>query len=207
MKAAALFTALVFLIIGCATHSTRYNKDMAGSLAVYGNWCGPGHPKYQGREGPEPIDAIDAACKRHDICYVEQRYLNCACDSELVRELKQLRYTDQSSPAADGILAYFTASVCRGQDGFPGITEMTMKAGSGAIELVPGLKYVLFSPLGMAVAGDTLGMAMIADAGIRITSMVVQSLFLKPFFGIEILPSSRPSKTSRTKQATDKRQE
>lgn len=33
-------------------------------LALYGRYCGPGH------SGPgEPVDAIDAACRRHDAAY------------------------------------------------------------------------------------------------------------------------------------------
>jgi len=35
-----------------------------GRVALYGRYCGPGH------SGPgQPIDAIDAACKRHDAAY------------------------------------------------------------------------------------------------------------------------------------------
>jgi len=51
-------------------------------VPVYGNYCGPQH----GGTG-EPIDAVDAACKRHDECYGELGYFDCRCDAQLLEEL------------------------------------------------------------------------------------------------------------------------
>jgi RHS repeat-associated protein len=72
---------------GLNTHRYAENPiqlfDPLGLLAVktYGQWCGPGWtgghwesytPKPDGYYLP-PIDQVDAACKRHDICYYECR--------------------------------------------------------------------------------------------------------------------------------------
>lgn len=49
------------------------------------NWCGPGC------SGPgAPVNAVDAACKRHDMCY---RYTRdrCRCDQEFIYQLERLQ--------------------------------------------------------------------------------------------------------------------
>ncbi|WP_342514425.1 phospholipase [Sporosarcina sp. FSL K6-1522] len=46
------------------------------------NWCGPGC------NGPgAPINAVDAACKAHDICYRKGRS-PCECDQEFLCRLR-----------------------------------------------------------------------------------------------------------------------
>ncbi|MDO4910208.1 MAG: phospholipase A2 family protein [Corynebacterium sp.] len=48
-------------------------------LPLYGRWCGPGY------SGPgAPIDAIDEACMRHDLCYNHMGYFDPLCDQILV---------------------------------------------------------------------------------------------------------------------------
>lgn len=46
-------------------------------------WCGPGC------RGPgEPINDVDAACKKHDLCY--KKYRNpCECDRAFMRSLQR----------------------------------------------------------------------------------------------------------------------
>ncbi|MBP2005708.1 phospholipase [Halobacillus andaensis] len=49
------------------------------------NWCGPGF------SGPgRPINAVDAACKAHDKCYLTYRDY-CACDQAFIRRLEELQ--------------------------------------------------------------------------------------------------------------------
>ena len=48
---------------------------------IYGNYGGPGN------RGGEPIDGIDAACKKHDMCYHYQGRDNPACDLALIQDL------------------------------------------------------------------------------------------------------------------------
>ncbi len=54
---------------------------IAGRKLYHGNFCG------HGNRGPElePVDLLDAACKRHDECYDKAQYRSCYCD----RLLKQ----------------------------------------------------------------------------------------------------------------------
>jgi len=56
-----------------------------GCLPIYGNWCGPGHPR-QGT--PPPVDAFDAACMRHDLCTATGA--ERPCDLRFVGELRAL---------------------------------------------------------------------------------------------------------------------
>lgn len=57
-------------------------KVAAGKELFHGNYCGKG----QRGEGLPPIDALDAACMRHDACYDTAGYSSCACDTALRRE-------------------------------------------------------------------------------------------------------------------------
>ncbi|MCB1348460.1 MAG: hypothetical protein KDK11_07380 [Maritimibacter sp.] len=54
------------------------------SIPVHGNWCGPGHGA-----GPA-LDALDAACLRHDLCIrAAGGPFNCACDLAFMDELRR----------------------------------------------------------------------------------------------------------------------
>lgn len=61
--------------------SFRKNRGPRFCLFPGYNWCGPGC------NGPGgPVNAIDAACKAHDICY--RQYDNrCYCDREFLQRL------------------------------------------------------------------------------------------------------------------------
>jgi hypothetical protein len=74
--------------------------DPTGEKGVYyGNWCGPGSD-IRTRPWRPPIDLVDAACERHDICY--QTYFikwnkpkskQCGkrgCDRDLYKKLDYL---------------------------------------------------------------------------------------------------------------------
>ena len=63
------------------------NSDRKGLWPYYGFWCGPDWtggqegPYKPGRQYREPIDDLDAGCKRHDICYFRCRKdYPCATD-------------------------------------------------------------------------------------------------------------------------------
>ncbi len=55
---------------------------LAGRELFHGNYCGKGN---RGEDQP-PIDALDAACMRHDACYGTAGYSSCDCDATLRRE-------------------------------------------------------------------------------------------------------------------------
>ncbi|WP_267360291.1 hypothetical protein [Methylobacterium sp. GC_Met_3] len=71
---------------GRAEPSTPPKGDLGrvvvGEELFHGNYCGRG----QRGEGLPPIDALDAACMRHDACYDVAGYSSCACDATLRRE-------------------------------------------------------------------------------------------------------------------------
>lgn len=55
------------------------------ALDRYGNWCGGGH------SGPgAPIDALDAACMRHDKCWASRGMYACSCNREFTAELSRI---------------------------------------------------------------------------------------------------------------------
>lgn len=55
---------------------------LTGRALFHGNYCGTG----QRGEGMPPLDALDAACMRHDACYDAAGYRSCSCDRRLKRE-------------------------------------------------------------------------------------------------------------------------
>jgi len=65
------------------------------SVPVYGNWCGPDYPASPGLAGP-PVDALDAACMRHDYCTAARGRFDCGCDLAMMNEL---RFTRWATPA------------------------------------------------------------------------------------------------------------
>jgi hypothetical protein len=80
-----------FLISGCISNRP---------FPVHGNFCGPHYPDLKSAniqdevsqlENIPAFDKIDAACKRHDICYAEaEGYMNSKivqCDQILLDEL------------------------------------------------------------------------------------------------------------------------
>lgn len=82
-------------------------------VPVHGNWCGPGRPK-QADSDPEPVDALDATCKRHDLCYLKRGYQNCKCDEELVKDIVGTRGLGELSFTEHAIVTYFRRSYCSG---------------------------------------------------------------------------------------------
>lgn len=80
-------------------------------LPLYGRWCGPGH------SGPgEPIDAVDEACCRHDICFCEQGYDDCDCNRRAIVDLTQATVASDTGPHGRAIgpiiAAALTAAPC-----------------------------------------------------------------------------------------------
>ena len=52
-----------------------------GAFLFHGNYCGPGN-----RPGTQPVDALDAACMRHDACAPSEGLPSCACNARLQYE-------------------------------------------------------------------------------------------------------------------------
>jgi hypothetical protein len=84
-------------------------KDSLGrdgtSTYKNGNYCGPGwgftyHDILDGKikEMPAAIDAIDEACKRHDLCYHENGYFTQECNTVLTVDLVKVISSGSSTP-------------------------------------------------------------------------------------------------------------
>ena len=93
---------------GFGSQSARLVPASSG-LAVYGNWCGPGH------SGPEPpIDAVDAVCQAHDRCFDQHGY-DCGCNRDLVDAMPDAIARTPSAHgklAGAGIKAFFQTTPC-----------------------------------------------------------------------------------------------
>jgi hypothetical protein len=74
-----------------------------GTIFRYGNFCGKGWPilhatdhagKLAELESIQPADDLDAACKRHDICYEMNGFSTPECDDALLQQMLAMRFGD-----------------------------------------------------------------------------------------------------------------
>lgn len=81
-----------------------------GDLLFHGNYCGPG-----GRAGLPPVDALDAACQRHDACSpaVGTGLPSCGCNAQLAREAALIAETRRPIPDDERAAAGFVAAGAR----------------------------------------------------------------------------------------------
>jgi len=85
----------------------------APPLIRYGNYCGPGWGDPKGTT--PPIDAVDAVCRTHDLCYAATTYFNCGCDRALLLAMPGAIAAAGSLPAAAAgaaAIAYFSGAPC-----------------------------------------------------------------------------------------------
>ncbi|MGU3665779.1 hypothetical protein ACLBX9_16495 [Methylobacterium sp. A49B] len=76
-------------------------------MLIYGNYCGPGN------NAPEPpIDALDAACARHDSCTPKGAMPSPACNARLEREAAAIA-RDPRQPPDLRVMADFVAAGAR----------------------------------------------------------------------------------------------
>lgn len=75
-------TALLFAVLAAAPASAQSGPGPQGpTLLIHGNYCGPGN------NAPlAPVDALDAACARHDACTPDGGLPTKACNLRLQRE-------------------------------------------------------------------------------------------------------------------------
>ena len=80
------------------------------SMPVYGNYCGMGHGDPTG-ETP-PIDAVDAVCREHDMCYESLGGFEPWCDLELIQSMPDaIARTESPLGKQAGVLALLYFSV------------------------------------------------------------------------------------------------
>ena len=79
------------------------------SFPVYGNYCGMGHGDPTGKT--PPIDAVDAVCREHDLCYRLRGDFDHRCDRVLIEKMPgAIARTPSSAGKNAGVLAllYFS---------------------------------------------------------------------------------------------------
>ena len=77
---------------------------MHGALVYHGNYCGPGNKGVH----PAPVDALDAACMRHDACVKDFQVPSCGCNARLAEEAAAVA-ADADAPLDEREAAGFTA--------------------------------------------------------------------------------------------------
>lgn len=80
------------------------------SMPVYGNYCGMGHGDPTG-EMP-PVDAVDAVCREHDMCYESLGDFEPCCDLELIQSMPDaIASTESPLGKQAGVMALLYFSV------------------------------------------------------------------------------------------------
>ncbi|MCJ2136330.1 hypothetical protein MKK69_20135 [Methylobacterium sp. J-026] len=132
-----------FLAAGCAVLAAPSQAQPAAfggpKILIHGNYCGPGN------NAPlPPIDALDAACARHDACTPEGGMPSLACNLRLKREAALIardpRQTDDLRAMAGFVAA--TATLIPSEPGpqrAPTALAATMRPGADAPVLSRGM--------------------------------------------------------------------
>jgi len=128
---------------------------------LYGNYCGfQNTPCTENSFRKAPVDALDAACKRHDQCWCKSGPLDCGCDASLLESARAARKAQASAPSssdveaaramAGAIVAYFNIApcVCRERT----FCVPTCGARGGCTWGGPGCRQVVSPGLGGACA-------------------------------------------------------
>lgn len=117
MKAKLILITLPLLIVGCSTTSSPSYSPHGGSergIPIHGNFCGQNIPTVNITTPTATInellaipaiDVIDEACKKHDICYVNNEKKKC--DHELVNNIKNSNYNHRCTSLANQIWQAF----------------------------------------------------------------------------------------------------
>jgi hypothetical protein len=105
LRAAIGIAASVYLI-GFWAHPSLAQPAANGgpTLLIHGNYCGPGN------NAPlPPVDALDAACARHDACTPDVGLPSEACNRQLEREAEAVA-DDVRQPSSIRFLAGLVAA-------------------------------------------------------------------------------------------------
>ena len=86
------------------SHVASNSRPTKAAMLFHGNYCGVGS-----RAGTAPVDALDAACKRHDACAPSGGIPACGCNARLQVESSAIAQ-DPNQPAELQLLASATAA-------------------------------------------------------------------------------------------------
>ncbi|GJE37303.1 hypothetical protein [Methylobacterium persicinum] len=96
MMITRLFAPFIIAAAGCAAFAGASQAQPAAfggpKMLIHGNYCGPGN------NAPlPPVDALDAACARHDACTPEGGLPSRACNLRLQHEAEMIARDPRSS--------------------------------------------------------------------------------------------------------------
>lgn len=105
------FCLALFLVgnAGAAPPATAASE--ASPPLYHGNWCGAGDA-HRGRA----VDALDAACRVHDLCYEKRGRGACTCDRALLKATAALvrnpKIEETVRSKAATVNSLFSAALC-----------------------------------------------------------------------------------------------
>ena len=124
LRASAYLIGLSLLFWGNITQAQQLPNL---PLPIYGNWCGPDHPRGFANARP-PIDLLDSACMRHDYCIAAQGDFDCGCDITFLTELRNARWNNPYiQKNARGVYDAIALTPCQGASGTAFKQSMFMK--------------------------------------------------------------------------------
>jgi len=106
-------------LLGSAAATPLTTAPPVSPPLFHGNWCGAGDA---GRAAP--VDALDAACRAHDLCYERHGRSACVCDRAILKATAMLVASPQipepiRSKAAT-VNSLFSAALCSENPKMPG---------------------------------------------------------------------------------------
>ena len=128
------FAAPLVFAAGCVALAGASQAQPAAfggpKMLIHGNYCGPGNNAPQ-----PPIDALDAACARHDACTPQGGLPSRACNMRLQREAEMISRDPripEKERAMAGMIAMGAGAIPTSPDGGPTATgSLTPAAGIG----------------------------------------------------------------------------
>jgi hypothetical protein len=94
-----------------ATPLAAGSSGTATTPLFHGNWCGAGDVNRA-----SPVDALDAACRAHDLCYERVGRGDCQCDKALLKAtatlVKNPGIPETIRSKAATVNSLFSAALC-----------------------------------------------------------------------------------------------
>jgi hypothetical protein len=103
MRHGLIVPAFLALALAGPAHARPHLQERAGTALFHGNYCGPGN-----NAPAAPIDALDAACARHDACSPGSGPATKACNLRLQRDAEGIS-RDPQEPGDLRTLAGFVS--------------------------------------------------------------------------------------------------
>lgn len=126
MISVVIIIFLFFNLTSCTNTPQKSSNASERGFPIHGEFCGPNIPtlktqgindRYAEIESIQAIDSIDDACKKHDVCYMDNGYYDESCDKKLIDDIGNILqfYLDKKNDVFDtsctalaaGIIDYF----------------------------------------------------------------------------------------------------